>query len=589
MTSPLVAATLFAGLHDQGSTESHSKSAANLQFESILSGGLLRLAADSPDRKMLIVVADAELSLASVLDKGWTSAEWLRLWTAEAKAVIEFQAVFYERCCVVSIHNLASPAELDGPVSDYVTVDVAEQFQALNICKPSALGLLVARESIEDSPEVSALQTELHAVTTPIGASQSEVSTSISDLKSLALQQFRVVREDLALANRRTKELELCNEDSAQKLVRLQDELECTTSELTQEIRRLESEADKFKNEGSHAQRRIEQLELHNEISELQITQLQEELELCNEDSAQKLVRLQDELECTTSELTQQIRRLESEADKLKNEASQDAQRRIEELELLNEISELQIAQLQEELEHALTSKVSNERPLAPVKSASEQPSASTHREPKTVQAKGSNRNPIQRAKKYARQWLLPRSLRAQIKVLQNSSVFDAHWYESAYPDVCNGIMSAEEHYLRFGANEGRDPSAEFSTQRYLFRHPEVRDSNVNPLIHFVEVQSTPISRAEGFKGKIRYVLLPLRVRRQIRRLKECGQFDRDWYLRQYPDVAKLFMSPEEHYLRYGAAEGRNPSTTFNTKAFCAQHPTLDPAKTNPLLHSLQQ
>ena len=43
-------------------------------------------------------------------------------------------------------------------------------------------------------------------------------------------------------------------------------------------------------------------------------------------------------------------------------------------------------------------------------------------------------------------------------------------------------------HYLRQGANEGRDPHPLFDTDWYLERYPEVRGAGVNPLQHFLDV-----------------------------------------------------------------------------------------------------
>lgn len=35
--------------------------------------------------------------------------------------------------------------------------------------------------------------------------------------------------------------------------------------------------------------------------------------------------------------------------------------------------------------------------------------------------------------------------------------------------------------------------------------------------------------------------------------------FDREWYLRANPDVAQARVNPLRHFIRHGAAEGRNP------------------------------
>jgi glycosyltransferase involved in cell wall biosynthesis len=63
--------------------------------------------------------------------------------------------------------------------------------------------------------------------------------------------------------------------------------------------------------------------------------------------------------------------------------------------------------------------------------------------------------------------------------------------------------------------------------------------------------------------------------------------FDRDWYLQQYPDAATGERDPYDHYLRYGAAEGRNPNPLFDTKWYLEQYPDVKVSGINPLLHYL--
>lgn len=78
------------------------------------------------------------------------------------------------------------------------------------------------------------------------------------------------------------------------------------------------------------------------------------------------------------------------------------------------------------------------------------------------------------------------------------------------------------------------------------------------------------------------------RERRQINLLSSSGFFDEAWYLEKYPDVLEAGIDPVMHYLRYGAAEGRNPSPKFNTLFYLASNPDIAAAQINPLLHYVQ-
>jgi hypothetical protein len=71
--------------------------------------------------------------------------------------------------------------------------------------------------------------------------------------------------------------------------------------------------------------------------------------------------------------------------------------------------------------------------------------------------------------------------------------------------------------------------------------------------------------------------------------LRESGRFDETWYLERYPDVRESNVDPVMHYLHHGADEDRDPSPSFSTAAYRANNPELTRTGVNPLLHSLLQ
>lgn len=71
-----------------------------------------------------------------------------------------------------------------------------------------------------------------------------------------------------------------------------------------------------------------------------------------------------------------------------------------------------------------------------------------------------------------------------QVRAIEASTLFDGAWYLRHYPDVAQAGLSPALHYLRSGAQEGRDPGPMFSTQAYLAEHAELATSSMNPLIH---------------------------------------------------------------------------------------------------------
>jgi hypothetical protein len=70
---------------------------------------------------------------------------------------------------------------------------------------------------------------------------------------------------------------------------------------------------------------------------------------------------------------------------------------------------------------------------------------------------------------------------------------------------------------------------------------------------------------------------------RKIRKL-----LDAEFYLRTNPDVAAARMDPLKHYVKYGAAEGRQPNPLFDPAHYLASCPAARNGG-NPLLHFLEQ
>lgn len=123
---------------------------------------------------------------------------------------------------------------------------------------------------------------------------------------------------------------------------------------------------------------------------------------------------------------------------------------------------------------------------------------------------------------------------------------FDSSYYLEQYPDVAeaveNGIISAEEHWEMYGADEGRNPNAVFNTEEYLAANPDVAASGMNPLDHFLQYGA-----GEGRAPSAAYQNV-------------AANFDNETYLAANPDVAAAiesgaFASGYEHWVVYGQFE----------------------------------
>lgn len=71
----------------------------------------------------------------------------------------------------------------------------------------------------------------------------------------------------------------------------------------------------------------------------------------------------------------------------------------------------------------------------------------------------------------------------------------------------------------------------------------------------------------------------------QVELIEQSRYFDAAWYLVEYPDVLAADCSPAEHYLRHGAAEGRDPGPDFSTDYYLRNATDVAERGMNPLVH----
>jgi hypothetical protein len=78
------------------------------------------------------------------------------------------------------------------------------------------------------------------------------------------------------------------------------------------------------------------------------------------------------------------------------------------------------------------------------------------------------------------------------------------------------------------------------------------------------------------------------RRRQALQLVQNSGLFDREWYLRAYPDVARARIDPLQHYMDSGWSEGRDPGPDFAASSYLKANPDVAAAGANPLLHFLE-
>jgi len=198
------------------------------------------------------------------------------------------------------------------------------------------------------------------------------------------------------------------------------------------------------------------------------------------------------------------------------------------------------------------------------------------------------------------------KALSADIKLIENSDLFDASFYEKENPDIDLKKMRAAEHYLTIGGFEKRNPSREFNSALYLNINSDVVETGINPLLHYIKFgklenrRTKPLSsfgenEPDNHGQNVTTVSEIANINdsknfgslhHQIQLIKESGMFDERYYLQTYPDTGGYHLDLIRHFLLYGAKEGKYPNPTFDTSFYTLRW--LTPAEnTNPLVHWL--
>ncbi|KIQ97617.1 CDP-glycerol glycerophosphotransferase family protein [Lysobacter sp. A03] len=200
-------------------------------------------------------------------------------------------------------------------------------------------------------------------------------------------------------------------------------------------------------------------------------------------------------------------------------------------------------------------------------------------------------------------------NLSREVSILDASGLFDRHAYLQMYPDVAASDMDPIEHYIMHGVEEGRNPSMWFDTSFYLAEYPDVASSGMNPLRHFHEHgwrewrNPSPMFDMRRYAkehmvdgvGEVNPLLHRINnsiddsdVQERVRDydvVRASRLFDGQYYLQQYPDVAKAALDPLAHYIECGANEGRRASAWFDTAYYQKAYPDVLASAINPLRH----
>jgi hypothetical protein len=171
------------------------------------------------------------------------------------------------------------------------------------------------------------------------------------------------------------------------------------------------------------------------------------------------------------------------------------------------------------------------------------------------------------------------------------SDLFDLTWFCGAYgADAGTALMD----WCATGWRQGQQPNLYFDTNWYLEYYRDVASEGVNPLVHYIQhgeregrrpsLLFDPIWYRETYGLAETDATLAHYLRERLTgTVSPNPDFDCDFYLTTYTDVAAAGMDAFAHFMERGFREDRSPSPDFDTAYYRSRYLRLQP-DTNPLV-----
>jgi hypothetical protein len=161
--------------------------------------------------------------------------------------------------------------------------------------------------------------------------------------------------------------------------------------------------------------------------------------------------------------------------------------------------------------------------------------------------------------------------------IIKKSGLFDTKYYLFKYPDVRLSDIDPILHYIKFGVKEGRNPSAKFNTYFYLQKNKDVKDNGINPLVHYLTYGKKENRETLPGKSNIQEKNFNHEFKIIYEILKKKGE--------NIADFDKNCKAAVFEYLKDSTSKHINIPKVFSSDLYLELYPDLN--KINPLVHYL--
>ncbi|MBL3527808.1 MAG: hypothetical protein JMN27_09570 [gamma proteobacterium endosymbiont of Lamellibrachia anaximandri] len=587
-----------------------------------------------PQARFLLFYIRAESALAHALRQGVDPERFMEAWHASNQVLIRFQRRNRRRSLLLDAETTAQQPEALADACQRIGLVLRQENPSPTLTTTApALERLLASQFLREQSALQALQMELEAGAQPLGETTAHEPPQPLEVYH-SYQQGQVRVEQLTQARDEQAKLARERQDQIQQLTKVRDEQAKLATEYQAQLTQSKQAQEKLEsaNEEAGKENELLLLQLHQVQEELEAVFLQkQQIDQAQKEQDTKLKQLQRELDQTRKDfqVEEKIRKgLAGEQQKLQTQIESLTKGRDEQAKLTTERQTqlTQAKQAQEKLESA-NEEAGQENELLLLQ---------LHQVQEELEAVFLQKQQIDQSQK---------EQDAKLKQLQRE--LDQTRKDFQVEEKIRKGLAGEQQKLQTqieSLTKGRDEQAKLATERQgqltqakqsqeklesakketeqenellLLQLHQVQEElehyfiKYQDLVRELEEQtkaesSSSEEQRESEKSKpaktskittpIRALAKPFRLTNKARKrekvlvnlLKDSGLFDESWYLAEYPDVAEAGIDPIQHYLRYGASEGRNPSPKFDTTFYLTTNPDIAQAEINPLIHYLR-
>jgi hypothetical protein len=478
------------------------------------------LAKAYPSARFVFLYSQLEEALRYVVDGSLSTSERVDLWKSAGEQLIRLHRRFRDRSLLINAEQLLEHPQSFVSLASRINLELKHDAHSVSREKQdNTVERFVAQQILKEQPKLKALSLELEASAHPLVDVEPYPEVSPVEVNNV-LDQWRKVNLELRTdLESSTSELESLNDKirlmqaQQEELAVSRDHVRKQRDEIDLRFQELQKTITAVEDREKQLQTGAEEQKEENELLLLQLHQVQEELETTFLEN-QKLIQEKESLASSNDEvklLQSQLRDLQSAHEEMSKSRDHVRQQRDEldlefkdtyqqlsqakeqaaqlrgqtkEQEEENELLLLQLHQVQEELEHyylksqELVASLDEERLEAQKKQ---------DRILQWLEAEYSSAPPSSSlASLFRRKDKKQQAEEKNIRLIESSGLFDKEWYIEHSPDVAEKKLHPIKHYLRYGAAEGRNPSALFDTNYYMESNPDVATSNINPLVHYI-------------------------------------------------------------------------------------------------------